>query len=347
MALVLSNQTPTREKWIARFHTHNTRCAAILSLIAFDKYLTNTKITEEDLIRKMVSEDEERYFVLDDLVQYWSSQKLSPATIRQYFTFIRSYMRQNRVKTTSEDVKDYVSFPKRIHERRRPLTREQVQTMLKFSNARMSALFLVLLSSGMRVSEALNLRIRDVKFNCDPVRITIPAGITKARQERETFMSKEARMALEPFINQKKEDDLLFPLSLINVERFMQRLREKTGLREKYSNGRNYHVNIHALRAFFHTAATHLHGVEYAHAMLGHGSYLQQYFRMTDDERVSKYRQLEPELTIYDDKVAKAEVAVLKERLSTVDTIKRQQDMIVRFLEAHPQFSKEFERFNK
>jgi len=57
-------------------------------------------------------------------------------------------------------------------------------------------------------------------------------------------------------------------------------------------------VNIHGFRAYFHTKASQKHGSDYANALDGHGAYLKQYYRETDEERAKKYKELEPSLFI-------------------------------------------------
>ena len=57
-------------------------------------------------------------------------------------------------------------------------------------------------------------------------------------------------------------------------------------------------VNLHCLRAYFHTKASQKHGSDYANALDGHGAYLKQYYREDPKERAKKYKELEPSLFI-------------------------------------------------
>ena len=59
------------------------------------------------------------------------------------------------------------------------------------------ALTLILASSGMRVGESVRLKLSDIEFDRDPVRIKIRAKYTKTGKRRITFISPEAKEAVE------------------------------------------------------------------------------------------------------------------------------------------------------
>ena len=85
------------EQWIANFNTVNTRDAAKKSLIAWNKYLVDQKINETTLIKKIILDGADlRYDELANFVNEYSSvSPVQPASIRQYYHFIRSYFRQS------------------------------------------------------------------------------------------------------------------------------------------------------------------------------------------------------------------------------------------------------------
>ena len=62
------------------------------------------------------------------------------------------------------------------------------------------ALYSVLISSGMRLGEALSLTKQDIHFNENPVRVTIRAETTKTKEGRETYISSEAFDKLKTII---------------------------------------------------------------------------------------------------------------------------------------------------
>ena len=156
----------------------------------------------------------------------------------------------------------------------------------------------------MRIGEALALRKHHFHLDEDPIRITLDAETTKTKEGRETYITNEAYEKLKPFLDRKNDHDRIFTDS-DNIddavdceEQTFIELRRKLGLLEKYPNSTRYVVNIHSFRAYFHTKASQKHGSDYANALDGHGAYLEQYYRLSDQEKAKKYRELEPDLLI-------------------------------------------------
>ena len=227
----------TREQWFGRYHTIKTTNQAKIAMNAFDAFLKSEykNNDEEEILSELRdSHEQKRYIFLDQMVQFWNQDGTkSPATIENYFMFIRSYLRSQGIKTHPEDIKEYVSFPKKLKEIRRPLQVEQIRELMQYCNREYKAFFLVLASSGMRMGEVLGLTLDNVDFKTTPTKITIPARITKTKQERECYISGEATKALKILDITEK----LFPkMSQDSVERWMSWLMKKSGLTDKYSN---------------------------------------------------------------------------------------------------------------
>jgi integrase len=298
---------PTESEWLGTIYTQSKNSAerARYSLKCWNDFLQAKNITPGEILERLrtLQDRPECYLFLNNFVLYMQGLGLGPVTVKINFYFVKKWLRANGIRINNEDTKQFISFPKKLKELRRPLTLEMVQKLVNNAAPRLRALLLVLVSSGMRVSEAVNLRVANIDAGSHPVKIRIPAEITKTREERLAFISREAWEALQPLLSGLHPQDYIFqkkasPKCVIMVEHRFANLRAKCGFDLKYANGRNYHVNIHALRAFFHTQATHVLGGDIAHAMIGHHRYLDQYFRMTDEERARKYLLLEPHVTI-------------------------------------------------
>ncbi len=343
--------TLSNDEWFERIYRKSKSQSSVRSAKAalktfqsfcLEKYAKDTQAVIQDL---KTNPGDRVYIFLDKFVGFMNDKH--PTTIRTYFGFIRSYLRTQGVKTNLEEIKDFVNFPKPEKERRKPLTKEIIRKLLDNSKEQRKVLYLTLLSSGMRIGEALALKKRDFDFSHDPVMISIPARYTKTKEARETFVSKEAKEIILRIAKRKNESDLIFThqprheQALYNEEMAFGKLRRRCGLTEKYSGGKRYVVNIHAFRAYFHTKASKVHGQEYAHALDGHSSYLEQYYRNTIEERAEMYKVLEPELLIYEDsssiqvkeleaKVTKLEEEKSKEQNEAVtNELKRQSQLIM------------------
>jgi len=285
------------EQWIANFNTVNTRDAAKKSLIAWNKYLVDQKINETTLIKKIILDGADlRYDELANFVNEYSNvSPVQPASIRQYYHFIRSYFRAvHGIKTYTEDAKIFIKPPSIVKVSRMPLTREKIKVLCQNADLVHKASYLVLASSGMRMSEFLSCTPENYNFKSDPIMVSISGKKTKTKTERITFISHEASAAIR-----KAGREFWLQRSLLNEESAFSRVRKRAGFIEKYTDSVNYYVNLHSFRAFFRTNAGKINQ-DFAESLLGHGGYLTQYVRLSPEELGSNYRKLEPKLRIWE-----------------------------------------------
>ena len=80
-----------------------------------------------------------------------------------------------------------------------PLTLNTIRSLLSHGrpNKKMMALILTLVSSGMRLAEALNLRISDLELSDTPASVHIKAEYSKTKRHRRVFISDDARDAIK------------------------------------------------------------------------------------------------------------------------------------------------------
>jgi len=235
----------------------------------------------------------------------------------------------------------FFSFPKQLKEEPFPLQLDAIRKILEFAGKK-KALYLTLLSSGIRIGEAIQLRKKDFDFSKKCVQIHLPAKITKTKTARTTFISREAASFLSIKIRNLAENDLVFGSNekvhtarvneVVNFERVLQ----KAGHDQKYDGTNRRKITLHSFRAYFFTKAVRAHDENYAHKLTGHGGYLPQYDRLTDEEKLELYITLEPELLIYDQSKKNAEIeklqkekSELEKREKEVDNLKENMDKII------------------
>lgn len=169
------------------------------------------------------------------------------------------------------------------------------------------------------MGEAVQITKSDLEFK-ERVQINIRPKYTKTQTGRSVFISKEAQQVLETYIDDLNQDDTIFykdnhkkPRYRVSTEDI--RLHEavvRLGLSMKYSTNGRHKITTHSMRAFFFTQAVRKHGENYAHKLTGHGGYLMQYDRMTDEEKLKMYIELESDLVIFDTSKQKLEIEKLK-----------------------------------
>ena len=283
--------SPQIETWVTNYKRNKTQKAALNALRSLNYYLDDIGASNTDWISTFNESDDAKYHKLNEYVKWLD---LMPASVRQYFVFIKSYIRVvYGIKLDLADQKQLIKFDKIAKIERAPLSKEVIKMLCQNSNSVYKAFFLIQSSSGMRASESINLKKENFDFKSDPCMITIPAALTKTQSDRITFISKEAKAVL---LDNKAA--YFQERSLDTIESYFWKLRQKLNLKEKYNGTPNYKVNIHSFRAFFRTQAGKINQ-DFAESILGHEGYLKQYVRLTPAEKSWYYQKVEPKLKIF------------------------------------------------
>lgn len=274
------------DEWLKTYQHPITRKQAETSYKAWKKFSPDDKTLE------LMKHDTGnlKYITMQRMIVYFIELGISGKSIRNYWNFIRNWWWYNGVKTDAQEIKSFVKFPKILKEIREPMTREIIKQICDASSPPFRTLWLVLASSGMRPQEFINTPRENIYLNETPARIYLNPTITKSAQGRNVFISNQAATELK-----KNLDDVI---NIKYYRMYFSKLRRKIHLTKKYSNGKNFLVQVYALRSFFFTQATMKHGSDYAHAVTGHGQYLDQYLRIPNEKRIQMYLDIEPSLII-------------------------------------------------
>jgi len=273
-----------------------------------------------------------------DLLQSWINWKsrngIAASTIRHNFSSVKGFLYYMGIKISEMDVKTNIMFPQQLKEELHPLQLEEIRKILEFCNGKKKSWYLCLLSSGIRMGEGVQLRKKDFDLSQKRIKIKIPARITKTKSGRTTFISKEAASFLIPKLKSLKDDELVFGSSEIvqnarmNEEMILQRVLKKAGLDNRYDGKNKRKISHHSFRAYFFTKAARCHDENYAHKMTGHGGYLVQYDRLTDEEKLDLYLQLEPDLLIFDTTRAEARIKTLEKAQEENEKLKEKTQIL-------------------
>ena len=270
------------------------------------------------------------YWILQEFINWNKLEKRGNYTIKVIFSNLRKYLLHIGIKTNDQDIKEYLTIGKRTKEERYPLSQEEYKQIVSGfpRNPRLQALFLALGSSGMRVGEALNLKKKDLDLSQVRIKVNIPAD-TKTRTGRTTYLSKETEKVLRPILEKLDPDDYVFSLKnkrleTQSVRKSLNRLLTRIGFDKRYQSNNYSKITSHNFRAYFFTKAARKHGENYAHRLIGHGGYLMQYDRMTEEEKLEKYLELEPELTIFEQTKNELEIEKLKRENHSVNELKEE-----------------------
>lgn len=291
-----------RDDWLRRYDdTPKTLSQAKTSLHALDEFINFNYNGIESLFIDHLKEDTFRkYIILDSLIQFWKSNK-SPVTMRNYFSFIRSYLNMYEIETIDSKVKTLIKFPKQHKEKRLPLEKDKINEIITISDSKYQTFWYGLAASGMRVSEFTNAKTSwfDMAFyeKTGHLLINIPAAYTKEKMERFTLFTKQATLSLLPYLKNRINEGKVLDITYNAAKEYMRWVRERLEYTEKYQSG--FHkLNIHSFRSFCRTALSDNCGSEFALFLLGEWGYLPNYYRKSPDESLKLYLLAETKLTL-------------------------------------------------
>jgi integrase len=283
------------------------------SLNQFEKFCKNNynerttqQIIDELKSLKIAERDEAFLVLLQDFVNWMTSSQLSNSTIHQYHQIVIYYFSYYGIRVHPIDLKQNVKLPKKIKEKLHSLTKQEILHLFNYVPTHRQMLYLILLSSGMRIRETVALRKKDFDIEYSKrIKIEIPPQFTKTKTAHTTFVSKEAEKILKPHLDLLNESDLVFATNSIpyhaamtEIEAFA-RYRKNAGLIQKYASTNRHHISLHSFRSWFFTHVRRVHDTDIAHAMVGHSTYLGMYDRKDDVEKLELFIKAEPSLKIF------------------------------------------------
>lgn len=292
----------------------NTQEGIKYSLKNFESFChEREKDTLEGIVNKLLElQPDPREEIISEVLQDWVTwshkRNHSPGTIRRYFSAVTRYLNYRGIRIT-EDIRDGINFPHKIKEQRFPLRIEHIQEIFRVASFRKIALYLALLSSGMRIGEAVSIKKQNLEkvYSASGemrIKINIPAKFTKTKTSRSVFISKEAWNYIYNAYERLNDDDFVWSKNRNNRTTVfaegaaIRRYLEKIGLDHNYESTHRKKISLHSFRAYFFTKAARV-DVDFAQSMLGHTGYLnREYDRLTDDEKLEIYLKIEPELII-------------------------------------------------
>lgn len=126
---------------------------------------------------------------------------------------------------------------------------------------------MVIYSGGLRISELINLRVKDI----DSDRMQIRISQAKGKKDRYTLLSNKTLLILRKYFTEYKPKEWLFEgessgqYSTTSVEKILKKALIATGIKKR--------ITVHSLR---HSFATHLlesgTDLRYIQNLLGHSS---------------------------------------------------------------------------
>lgn len=278
----------------------------------------------EDLAEKYVTGQHNHAVDVQRFAASLNAAKCPPKSAQFWLAVARDFLKFNGITITDDTWRmTKRRGPKGHMARTREATfsRELIQKIVPYLPVQTKAVFLTMVSSGMRVGETLKLTMEDIHLDEEPVRISLPGDITKNGDPRTTFISREAAAAVRAWLDVRDKwlrastnrnkgllvfykqehlkkitegDDRIFPVSDSTIQQSFSRALQKAGVDEIDRKTNRRRIHLHQCRKFFRTVMAQRIPVDAVELLIGHNGYLSDaYVRYTTDELRQFYQQAE------------------------------------------------------
>ena len=268
----------------------------------------------EEYLKKYMESNPDHH---DDLVRfagYLNENKYPPYTVKSYISSMKEYFGRNDIFFNAYEMKDIRNkSPKgRGRTEEDDLTKDVIKKLLVYTDTRGEALFLILISTGMRIGEALTLKIQDVDIQNRTVKIY--GQNTKTGENRFSFLNKEATTALEAYLQVRQKyltttlkrggicpvqnsarteiyKDRVFPFSEEVALQIFTSALKKAGMNKMSSTIQRRTLHIHQFRKYFKSQLSLACPSDIVEALMGHNGYLSESYRRYTKEQMLEYYQ--------------------------------------------------------
>lgn len=220
--------------------------------------------------------DKERYKVTDryeeDIDDYYNSfVDLAPKTQALNITALKTFFRRNKIRLSDfywDNKGAKATGKSSISESKTP-TPMDLKKILSHGDTKSRSIFLIQASSGMRLSEVLQIKPNDIDMSKRCPRVTLSGRYTKNKEKLRTRISPEAKGYLEEWFKirtkaldtasrrSRWEKDVnapqIFPFAPCTARRIWNTLLEKSEYDDKDCNGKvdRNKMGTHSLRRYF------------------------------------------------------------------------------------------------
>lgn len=293
----------------------------------------------EDIFNELnVLKGEEQTEALREVLQSWIDWQYSNGSltsgIQQYLSKIKRVFSHHGIRIHVSDFAEPLEFKPKIKEELHALTIEEIQNIFKFASPKKIGFYLALSCTGARPGELLQVRKKDVDTSKKRIKIRIEAENVKTRAGRSIWLTKEAGSYLMTKLRGLKEDDLVwatnenFSYAEKNESTQFSKVCDKAGYSDKYKSNNFRKITLYSFRSFFFGKAADIHREGYAHKMTGHGGYLPQYDRMSDEKKLEWFLKLEPELIIDSTRRQKNQIEQQEKEISELKKLKMEVEQL-------------------
>jgi integrase len=199
--------TTTRmDKYIRNMRAMNKRTAYeyYLRLNNFQEFVTSTyKTTLDNIIARIYEGAEDPYDILNSYVSFLQTNyNISAYTIKTRIVTAKNFFEYYDVDISPRKFKLKVKIPKSVRKSKEALSKEDIIDILNAcSDIRLKTYVMLLAATGLRASESLSIRIKDLHLDSNnPAIVFVRGEYTKTRTDRHVFLTEEVVNQLKQWL---------------------------------------------------------------------------------------------------------------------------------------------------
>jgi integrase len=321
-----------------RIMSNGTSYEYLTRLNSFNSFIKNefgNRLNVDDIVADIKQGELDPYDVLSKFSGYLqNSYNISALTLKQRVVTVKNFFEYYDIEISPRKFKLKVKLPRIIRRSKEALSKEDIIDILNTcSDIRLKTYVMLLAATGMRATEALSIRIKDLDLKSNPATVFVRGEYTKTRTDRTVFLTDEMMQQLNSWLSykyrtrrvchkdektgstitdirtpEKQQSDLIFavyqntkspaPTSLYTdlARSFGKTLdRMNRGSREDGSNERRRKITLHSFRRFVKTTISDLGYGDYSEWFIGHSG--STYWRKKESEKAELFKKIEPYLT--------------------------------------------------
>ena len=285
-----------------------------------------------------------------DVLTFIISLNGTPAkTIKSKLASVKGWLQYNDVELLNKHWKEILN---KIQGSRavtidKVPTKQELKRIMSHATVKDRALFLTLISSGIRIGEACKIKLNDIE---ELAKIYIRAEYTKSGNSRIVFVSPEAKEAINQWKEQRNDylrvavtrlncakpriegkrterikksldDDRVFPFATSTARAMWNRLIRKAGLNQRDPSSGYHSMHIHCLRKYF-SGNMNIAGMpsDIVESLLGHEDKLKRIYNLYTVE------QLEEIYNKHVNKICLSEAYGTDEKINSLDEQLKEKD---------------------
>ena len=357
------------EKFIKSVTVRNKKTAVQYNfrIVLFEKFVKEKYgINLDELIQKIKTTTEYvPYDVLNDYCIFLQNNyNIASITFRDRIITVKNFLEYNDIEISPRKFKLKVRFPKTIFRHKEAIDKEDIIKILNgCSDLRLRTYVMLLASTGLRATEALSIRLKDLDIISEPAKLIIRGEYTKTKVDRYVFLTREVKEQIKIWLDykyrtrricykdketeksiteyrtpEKKPYGLIFSINQTdktkpellykNIGAIFAKTLDRIGMGNKEDeNERRRKITLHSFRRYVKTTISDLGYSDYSEWFIGHSG--STYWRKKDNEKAEIFKKIDPYLTFLNIQQLNRQGADLEtkiEELQDINQVLREKD---------------------